>query len=49
MYDNVYVSIKRMHAMADGQVSCISCRFAHIAMAEMLPALCNQAGVGRLL
>ena len=49
MYDNVYAKIKRMHAMADGQVSCISFRLAHIAMAKMLPPLYNQAGVGRLL
>ena len=38
MYDNVYASIKRMHAMADGQVRCISCRPAYHAMAEMLPS-----------
>ena len=49
MYDNVYASIKRMHAMADGQVRCISCRPAYHAMAEMLPALYDQACVDRLL
>ena len=38
MYDNVYANIKRMHAMADEQVRCISCPTHHVT-GVMLPAL----------